>query len=106
MIVVANEIATYLLDWVKMLSGIALGVLSTAWPIKLYLTNRDKLAAEDTLDKRAKEHELKKLEYERQLKRDREVIEHIVNVAFERNLSEMRATFMEMQRLLKEGFLK
>lgn len=101
-----NETATYLLDWAQTLSITIFGVMGVTWPLHLYFINRTDKEALIQQDRSDKEHALKLLEYDRSLKRDKEVIAQVVNEVFQKNLKELKENYFEVQRLIRDGQLK
>lgn len=91
----ANETASFLLEWIKDISMVVAAVGSASWPFCGYLKNKSN-----------NEYKLKVLEYERQEKKDKEIIQDIVQDAFDRNLSEFKQTYMEIQSQIRRGELK
>jgi molybdopterin synthase catalytic subunit len=92
---VVNESASFLLEWIKDISIVFTAVGAVSWPFCGYLKNKSN-----------NEYKLKILEYERQEKKDKEVIQSIVQTAFDQNLAELKQTYMEVVGYLKRGELK
>ena len=101
-----NEVAIFLLDWLKQISLVLTGIGTVTWPLYLYMKSRSSEESNLVNKKIDQEHELKLLDHERQLKKDSDIIIKIARETFKEEIYEIQRKYIEIKEELARGTYK